>query len=449
MHSNYKQWISYCIVMLSIGLGGFGSINAQSLTWLGISGDYQCGASSVSDNGVVVGTARNSQYDYNERAYRWTADSGRQYLGTLGGWGSYAMDVSADGSVVVGMSYGTPNERAFRWTVSSGMYDLGTLGGCCSSAEGVSADGGVVVGEAYNTSSNTHAFRWTAAEGMEDLGTLGGYKSGAYSVSADGSVVVGYSYNASYRTRAVRWTATGGMQDLGTLGGEYSSAYDVSADGSVVVGEAYNDSLQMHAFRWTTMNGMEDLGTLSGGNWSKAVSVSDDGLIVVGFSNVVSGYNHAFRWTAVGGMEDLNEIYVHLLTDGSRLYSASAISPNGRYIVGVGYNATTGREEAYILDTQGTSSVAEQVVTNYQLYQNYPNPFNPSTTIRFSIPETEFVTLKVFDILGCEITTLVNGEMQAGEHTVIFNAKDLPGGVYFYQLKTGGLIQTKKATLIK
>lgn len=104
----------------------------------------------------------------------------------------------------------------------------------------------------------------------------------------------------------------------------------------------------------------------------------------------------------------------------------------------------------YDLDSTTTSVENEtSILSGYFLEQNYPNPFNPSTTIRFSIPETEYVTLKVFNILGCEITTLVNGEMQAGEHSVIFNAKDLPGGVYFYQLKTSGLIQTRKSILIR
>jgi probable HAF family extracellular repeat protein len=140
---------------------------------------------------------------------------------------------------------------------------------------------------------------------MQDLGTLGGSESYAYDVSADGSVVVGWSHNAAGRQRAFRWTASGGMQNLGTLGGYYSEAFGVSADGSVVVG-------------WT-------------GN--------------------AAGYNRAFRWTASGGMEDLNTTYASLLTNGSALWRARAISPDGRYIVGVGYNTVTRRDEAFLLDT--------------------------------------------------------------------------------------------------
>jgi probable HAF family extracellular repeat protein len=109
----------------------------------------------------------------------------------------------------------------------------------------------------------------------------------------------------------------------------------------------------MRAFRWTAARGMQDLGTL-GGDRSWANGVSADGSVVVGGAKDAAGQQRAFRWTAARGMEDLNITYAHLLTDGSKLYGANAISPDGRYIVGYGYNAATGREEAFLLDTQGT-----------------------------------------------------------------------------------------------
>jgi probable HAF family extracellular repeat protein len=140
---------------------------------------------------------------------------------------------------------------------------------------------------------------------------------------------------------------------LGTLGGDWSMAHGVSADGSVVVGLAENAAGQLRAFRWTAARGMQDLGT-PGGRQSSATGVSADGSVVVGWAENAAGYARAFRWTAAGGMEDLNLTFAHLLTDGSELYRANAISPDGRYIVGQGYNAATGRREAFLLDTQGT-----------------------------------------------------------------------------------------------
>jgi len=138
---------------------------------------------------------------------------------------------------------------------------------------------------------------------------------------------------------------------LGTLGGRESEAYGVSADGSVVVGWSYNAAWQSRAFRWTAAGGMQDLGTLPGGNRSEAWGVSADGSVVVGWAANAAGRGRAFRWTASGGMEDLNTTYASLLTNGSVLIEARAISPDGRYIVGSGYNAATGRYEAFLLDT--------------------------------------------------------------------------------------------------
>ena len=274
------------------------------------------------------------------------------WLGVLpNGTHSHAYAVSADGAVVVGHVYNTAGQyRAFRWTASGGMQDLGDLGGGSSEAWGVSADGSVVVGRALNAAGRSRAFRWTASGGMQVLGTLGSNNTEAYAVSADGSVVVGGAQNAAGHDRAFRWTASGGMQALGTLpGGYHSEAFGVSADGSVVVGWAQNAAWQWRAFRW--QNGvMQNLGTL-GGNESLAWGVSADGAVVVGWAQNAAWQWRAYRWTASGGMENLNTTYASLLTDGSVLVRAFAISPDGRYIVGWGRNAATGRLEAFLLDT--------------------------------------------------------------------------------------------------
>jgi len=95
---------------------------------------------------------------------------------------------------------------------------------------------------------------------------------------------------------------------------------------------------------------MQDLATL-GGPESEAYGVSADGRVVVGRALNAAGQWRAFRWTQAGEMEDLNQVYANLLTNGSILSDARAISPDGRYIVGRGYNAATGRTEAFLLDT--------------------------------------------------------------------------------------------------
>jgi hypothetical protein len=87
--------------------------------------------------------------------------------------------------------------------------------------------------------------------------------------------------------------------------------------------------------------------------------------------------------------------------------------------------------------------------TDFQLEQNYPNPFNPSTKIRYSIPENSFVTLKVFNLLGEEIETLLNIEQSAGVYEATFDASKLSSGIYFYTLKTENASFTKKMILVR
>ena len=85
---------------------------------------------------------------------------------------------------------------------------------------------------------------------------------------------------------------------------------------------------------------------------------------------------------------------------------------------------------------------------NFTLYQNFPNPFNPTTTIQYTVDSRQFVSLKVYDILGKEVATLVNEEIP-GEYEVEFNGVGLPSGIYFYQLKEGSFVETKKMVLLR
>ena len=85
----------------------------------------------------------------------------------------------------------------------------------------------------------------------------------------------------------------------------------------------------------------------------------------------------------------------------------------------------------------------------FSLSQNYPNPFNPSTVINYQLPVMSHVTLKVYDVLGREVKTLVNEREGAGTHATTFEAASLPSGVYFYRLQAGSFVQTRKLVLIK
>ena len=107
------------------------------------------------------------------------------------------------------------------------------------------------------------------------------------------------------------------------------------------------------------------------------------------------------------------------------------------------------------IDFNGTFSYSSEVSVDinapiqFELAQNYPNPFNPSTTIKFSLPQSAFVTLKVYNILGQEVSTLVNGFTEAGIHSINFDASNLNSGIYLYKLEAGPYSYVRKMTLIK
>jgi len=108
------------------------------------------------------------------------------------------------------------------------------------------------------------------------------------------------------------------------------------------------------------------------------------------------------------------------------------------------------------VDNDGTYKYSSVVLVNvgqfpngFVLKQNYPNPFNPTTTIEYAIPKAEYVTLKVYDELGIEVSTLVNENKEAGEYSVSFNGSGLSSGIYYYRIAAGSFSEVKKLTLLK
>lgn len=106
-------------------------------------------------------------------------------------------------------------------------------------------------------------------------------------------------------------------------------------------------------------------------------------------------------------------------------------------------------DKTILLNATGVKEIPDAVPQTYQLAQNYPNPFNPATNIRYSIPEKSMVTLKVYDVLGREVATLVNGVQEAGSYVADFNASNLANGTYLYTLTAGNFTQTNKMMLLK
>ena len=130
-----------------------------------------------------------------------------------------------------------------------------------------------------------------------------------------------------------------------------------------------------------------------------------------------------------------------------------AITKEGTLFIGVHDNSLFAGSIQTLIAIQDTGTVSVNEITSeikyYSLSQNCPNPFNSSTRIIYSIPQNSRVIIKLFDILGNEIKTLMDDERHAGQGDVIFNAEDLPGGVYFYNFTAGSYSQTMKMVLLK
>ena len=181
-------------------------------------------------------------------------------------------------------------------------------------------------------------------------------------------------------------------------------------------------------------------------------SIGLDGSAKLSISTSEDGYLYVGTEWGVFRSSNLGADWEYLLDGMTNFYASALICiPDNKVFVGtLGGGVCVGPDSV-------TSVVVElPFVNGFSLSQNYPNPFNPVTSIQYAISSLpdgkagrQLVTLKVYDILGREIATLVNEEKPAGEYEVEFNGTNLPSGIYFYRLKAGNFVETKKMVLIK
>jgi len=173
---------------------------------------------------------------------------------------------------------------------------------------------------------------------------------------------------------------------------------------------------------------------------------------MLGFGLTLDFRTENEAWSALGGQQkfiysiDSGATWSQFPTpDSSEIFDV--IFSDSLHGFAVGRKGTILKYKPPIVDA--VSNYRGVTPNSFELFQNYPNPFNPTTILKFSIPKRNYVELKVYDILGNEVATLVNEEKLPGEYQIEFSVTDLPSSVYFYRLQTEEYIETKKMLLVK
>ena len=174
-----------------------------------------------------------------------------------------------------------------------------------------------------------------------------------------------------------------------------------------------------------------------GMNFSKINGVSGT---VTGSSIQLPTGNYAINNQTIVIDLNYNIIFASQLTSGQQVKVWAVVDPSS--------NKTALQIQSLVSSPTGVDE-SPAVVNEFALEQNYPNPFNPSTSISFTLTANQFVILKVFNALGEEVSTLVNGNLNQGIHSVSFNANGLSSGFYIYRLESGNQVQVRKMMLLK
>jgi photosystem II stability/assembly factor-like uncharacterized protein len=226
---------------------------------------------------------------------------------------------------------------------------------------------------------------------------------------------------------------------------------------------------------WISLNSPQ---SFTGGNPNIAFEDENIGLLIADVNKLWRTFNGGFDWTALPYTEDFSLRYIFYVPGSTASYLFSS-AWGSMYTLDCGNTYTIVDSSAHLNIDFSTPTAGwangisfgvilkwagqplpvkedNQQVSEFTLEQNYPNPFNPSTTISWQSPVSSWQTLKVFDVLGNEIATLIDEYKPAGKYEVEFNTtshsgnvRNLTSGVYFYQLKAGEFIQTKKMLLLK
>jgi hypothetical protein len=405
-----------------------------------------------------------------------------------------SLSLSADGNTAIVGGWGDNNNMGAAWVFvrngttwsqqSPKLVGTGVVGAFANQGASValSADGNTAIVGGYADNSYKGAAWvftrsggvWTQ-QGSKLVGSAGTATStqGLVAISADGNTAaVGGNGDAGGTGAVWVFTRSGGvwtqqgskLVGTGAVGtANQGGAVSISSDGNTLLSGGFADNAYAGAV-WVftrsgsvwSQQGSKLVGTGAVGiaeqGWS--VSLSGDGnTAIVGGDrdNGYAGASWVFArsggvWTQQGtklvgtgavGTSVQQGKSVSVSSDGRRVIIGGPIDNNGPGAAWMFYNSTTD-----VGETRGYP-------TEFQLKQNYPNPFNPSTTVSFSIPTRAFVSLRIVDPLGKEVSVLMSEEAPAGEYIRVWNAIGHASGVYFCRLRAGSFLATRKLVLLR
>jgi hypothetical protein len=293
-----------------------------------------------------------------------------------------------------------------------------------------------------------------------------------------GVVVCGQTGIISVSTDAgLSWTTTNTIttENLNSIIAVQKTLFIAVGDGGTIIktydqGQTWEDhtvggakfnkifdggKVQAYGYLWAAGDGGRIYATTNYGiSWFPQSSGVTDNLNDIQFRSqnegMVVGDNGVVRYTSNGGTTWQEDSYFSGLTDGD-IESVATVDFNAGIALVKNSTSDGGASTKMFIVSSDPLAVDdnEKSATYYSLKQNYPNPFNPTTKINYSVPEYGLVTIKVYDLLGKEIATLINEEKNAGNYEINFNGIGLPSGIYFYKLSAGNFSETKKLVLMK
>jgi hypothetical protein len=267
-----------------------------------------------------------------------------------------------------------------------------------------------------------------------------------------------YSYNTTYLLVVKYEFSPGDSNDVGKLFINPPLANEPPAPDLTTTDLVPDDSIGAVCLRQgANAYTVQVDGIIVGTTWSSVVPVE-----LTSFTASSVGNNAVLRWSTATELNNLGfemqrlENENEFATIGFIQGKGTTTEPQNYSFIDENLSSGTYTYRLKQVDFNGTytfsDAVSVEIVNNlieFELAQNYPNPFNPSTTIKFSIPQSSVVSLKVFNALGQEVKTLVNGYKEAGYHSVYFDASELNSGIYFYRIEAGEFTEVRKMTLIR